>query len=67
MCREETQGFSGALWKGQRQRAQTEHQEQFSHCEEDWALARVAQGSCVLSIPGDIQNWLDTILGNRLW
>ena len=53
---------SGAQWQDQRQWAQTETQEVPSQyqktlirCEDDWALAQVAQRGCRVYVPQDIQ------------
>lgn len=36
------------------------------YCECDWGLAHIAQGGCRVSVLGETQNCLDTILGNWL-
>jgi len=58
-CRVQSQTlFSGAQWQDNRQWAQPETQEapfkckKRLYCEDDWALAQVAQGGCGVSILG---------------
>lgn len=42
------------------------HQASLSHCKGDWALAQAAQVGCEISVPGDIQKQLDTVLAHPL-